>query len=124
MNLSNIITGIDISKNKLDIHIHPLGHHKVFENNVQAIDQILDFLRLHNVTKVGLEATGGYEKLCAYTLLRHGFEAVVLKVNRKIDVAVNKYLKFVWAYLFTAMLLLYRSSFRAILLSKQSTFSY
>ncbi|BDG76732.1 hypothetical protein wHmt_12900 [Wolbachia pipientis] len=71
MNLSNIITGIDISKNKLDIHIHPLGHHKVFENNVQAIDQILDFLRLHNVTKVGLEATGGYEKLCAYTLLRH-----------------------------------------------------
>ncbi|WP_341815885.1 MULTISPECIES: ankyrin repeat domain-containing protein [unclassified Wolbachia] len=50
--------------------------------------------------------------------------AVVLKVNRKIDVAVNKYLKFVWAYLFTAMLLLYRSSFRAILLSKQSTVSY
>ncbi|MFP3023917.1 MAG: hypothetical protein ACEY3K_13960, partial [Wolbachia sp.] len=33
------------------------------------------------------------------------FAAVVLKVNRKIDVAVNKYLKFVWAYLFTAMLL-------------------
>ncbi len=52
------------------------------------------------------------------------FAAVVLKVNRKIDVAVNKYLKFVWAYLFTAMLLLYRSSFRAILLSKQSTVSY
>ncbi|QCB62741.1 hypothetical protein EJB00_03980 [Wolbachia endosymbiont of Drosophila mauritiana] len=50
--------------------------------------------------------------------------AVVLKVNRKIDVAVNKYLKFVWAYLFTAMLLLYRNSFRAILLSKQSTVSY
>ncbi len=50
--------------------------------------------------------------------------AVVLKVNRKIDVAVNKYLKFVWAYLFTAMLLLYRSNFRAILLSKQSTVSY
>ncbi len=79
MNLSNIITGIDISKNKLDIHIHPLGHHKVFENNVQAIDQILDFLRLHNVTKVGLEATGGYEKLCAYTLLRHGFEVYVIQ---------------------------------------------
>ncbi len=53
-----------------------------------------------------------------------GLAAVVLKVNRKIDVAVNKYLKFVWAYLFTAMLLLYRSSFRAILLSKQSTVSY
>ncbi|RDD33890.1 hypothetical protein Wcon_02080 [Wolbachia endosymbiont of Cylisticus convexus] len=27
------------------------------------------------------------------------FAAVVLKVNRKIDVAVNKYFKFVWAYI-------------------------
>ncbi|WP_341808577.1 transposase [Wolbachia endosymbiont (group E) of Neria commutata] len=79
MNPSNIIAGIDVSKNKLDIHIHPLGYHKVFENNVQAIDQILDFLRLHNVTKVGLEATGGYEKLCAYTLLSHGFKVYVIQ---------------------------------------------
>ncbi|WMT84444.1 IS110 family transposase [Wolbachia endosymbiont of Listronotus oregonensis] len=79
MNLSNIIAGIDVSKNKLDIHIHPLGHYKVFENNVQAIDQILDFLHLHNVIKVGLEATGGYEKLCAYTLLSHGFEVYVIQ---------------------------------------------
>ncbi len=29
MNSSNIIAGIDVSKNKLDIHIHPLGHYKV-----------------------------------------------------------------------------------------------
>ncbi len=79
MNSSNIIAGIDVSKNKLDIHIHPLGHYKVFENDVQAIDQILDFLRLHNATKVGLEATGGYEKLCAYTLLSHGFEVYVIQ---------------------------------------------
>lgn len=79
MNLSNIIAGIDVSKNKLDIHIHPLGHYKVFENNVQAIDQILDFLHLHNVIKVELEATGGYEKLCAYTLLSHGFEVYVIQ---------------------------------------------
>ena len=79
MNSSNIIAGIDVSKTKLDIHIHPLGHHKVFENNVQAIDQILDFLRLHNVSKVGFEATGGYEKLCAYTLLSNGFEVYVIQ---------------------------------------------
>ncbi len=39
----------------------------------------LDFLRLHNVTKVGLEATGGYEKLCAYTLLSNGFEVYVIQ---------------------------------------------
>ncbi|WP_353273365.1 IS110 family transposase [Wolbachia endosymbiont (group A) of Agelastica alni] len=77
--LSNIVAGIDVSKTKLDVDVHPLGHHKVFENNVQAIDQILDFLRLHNVTKVGLEATGGYEKLCAYTLLSHGFKVYVIQ---------------------------------------------
>ncbi|WP_265037218.1 IS110 family RNA-guided transposase [Wolbachia endosymbiont (group A) of Anomoia purmunda] len=79
MNSSNIIAGIDVSKSKLDIHIHPLEHYKIFENNVQSVDEILDFLRLHNVTKVGLEATGGYEKLCAYTLLSNGFEVYVIQ---------------------------------------------
>jgi transposase len=77
MNSSNIIAGIDVSKTKLDIHIHSLGHYKTSENNVQAIDQVLHFLHLHNITKVGLEATGGYKKLCAYTLLNHGFEVCV-----------------------------------------------
>ncbi|WP_353281245.1 IS110 family transposase [Wolbachia endosymbiont (group B) of Horisme vitalbata] len=79
MNSPNTIAGIDVSKTKLDIHIHPLGYYKTFENNVQAIDQVLDFLHLHNVTKVGLEATGGYEKLCAYTLLSNGFEVYVIQ---------------------------------------------
>lgn len=79
MNSLNTIAGIDVSKTKLDIHIHPLGYYKTFENNVQAIDQVLDFLRLHNVTKVGLEAIGGYEKPCAYTLLSNGFEVYVIQ---------------------------------------------
>ncbi|MFP3015227.1 MAG: hypothetical protein ACEY3B_02795 [Wolbachia sp.] len=43
------------------------------------MDQVLNFLRLHNVTRVGLEATGGYEKLCAYTLLNHGFKVYVIQ---------------------------------------------
>ncbi|KAG8174672.1 hypothetical protein JTE90_027142 [Oedothorax gibbosus] len=76
---SNIVAGIDVSKGKLDIHIHPLGHYKMFENNAQAIDKILDFLHLYNVTKVGLEATGGYEKLCAHVLLANGFEVFVVQ---------------------------------------------
>ncbi|WP_425386460.1 transposase [Wolbachia endosymbiont (group A) of Barypeithes pellucidus] len=50
--------------------------------------------------------------------------AVVLKVNRKIDVAVNKYLKFVWTYLFTATLVLDKSRIRTIFLSEHSTISY
>ncbi|WP_338481986.1 IS110 family transposase [Wolbachia endosymbiont (group A) of Nomada hirtipes] len=79
MNSSNIIAGIDVSKSKLDLHIHPLEYYKIFENNVQSIDEMLDFLRLHNVTKIGLEATGGYEKLCAYTLLSNGFEVYVIQ---------------------------------------------
>ncbi|WP_264705492.1 IS110 family transposase [Wolbachia endosymbiont (group A) of Gymnosoma rotundatum] len=79
MNSSNIIAGIDVSKSKLDLHIHSLEHYKIFENNVQSIGEMLDFLRLHNVTKIGLEATGGYEKLCAYTLLSNGFEVYVIQ---------------------------------------------
>ncbi len=52
------------------------------------------------------------------------YGAVVLKVNRKIDVAVNKYLKFVWTYLFTATLVLDKSRIRTIFLSEHSTISY
>ncbi|WP_341824148.1 hypothetical protein [Wolbachia endosymbiont (group A) of Udea olivalis] len=76
------------------------------------------------MNKIIDEVIGDGARLNACSKGEWSFAAVVLKVNRKIDVAVNKYLKFVWAYLFTAMLLLYRSSFRAILLSKQSTVSY
>ncbi|WP_225536985.1 hypothetical protein [Wolbachia endosymbiont of Mansonella ozzardi] len=79
MNSSNIIAGIDISKTKLDMHIHPLEHYKIFENDIQSIDKILDFLQLHNVTKVGFEATGGHEKLCTYTLLSNSFEVYVIQ---------------------------------------------
>ncbi|WP_225538221.1 hypothetical protein [Wolbachia endosymbiont of Mansonella perstans] len=82
MNSSNIIAGIDVSKTKLDMHIHSLEHYKIFENNIQSIDEILGFLQLHNVTKVSLEATGEYEKLCAYTLLSNGFE--VLRHSTKV----------------------------------------
>ncbi|WP_214250201.1 IS110 family RNA-guided transposase [Wolbachia endosymbiont of Anopheles demeilloni] len=79
MSSLSIIAGVDVSKTKLDIHIHPLGHYKTFENNIQAIDKILDFLFLHNVTKVGCEATGGYERLCTYALLGNGFEVYIIQ---------------------------------------------
>lgn len=57
-------------------------------------------------------------------MIKEGKRAVVLKVNRKIDVAVNKYLKFVWTYLFTATLVLDKSRIRTIFLSEHSTISY
>ncbi len=66
-----------------------------------------------------MEYETNVEKMCTKKFIG----AVVLKVNRKIDVAVNKYLRFVWAYLFTATLLLYRSSLRTIFLSKNPVIS-
>lgn len=32
MNLSAIVAGIDVSKAKLDVYIHPLGEYRTFDN--------------------------------------------------------------------------------------------
>lgn len=81
MNLSSIVAGIDVSKAKLDVYIHPLSKYRTFDNKEQGFEEILNFLKQHNVTKVAFEATGGYEKLCAYLQQRPNW--IVLVMMRK-----------------------------------------
>lgn len=81
MNLSPIIAGIDVSKAKLDVYIHPSNEYKIFANKEQGFEEILSFLKQHNVTKVAFEATGGYEKLCAYYLLANGLQVYVIQAK-------------------------------------------
>jgi len=81
MTLSPIVAGIDVSKAKLDVYIHPNSKYKVFDNKEQGFEELLDFLKQHNVTKVAFEATGGYEKLCAYYLLANGLQVYIIQAK-------------------------------------------
>ena len=81
MNLSPVVAGIDVSKAKLDVYIHPLSKYRTFDNKEQGFEEILNFLKQHNVTKVAFEATGGYEKLCAYDLLANGLQVYIIQAK-------------------------------------------
>ena len=59
---SEIIVGIDISKNKLDIQIQEYGQYSTCGNNIIDIGKLVEKLSKIQPALVVLEATGGYEK--------------------------------------------------------------
>jgi transposase len=55
--------GIDIAKDKFDVHIRPLSRQFTFANDVQGFAQLVDQLHLLPALKlIVLEASGGYER--------------------------------------------------------------
>lgn len=71
------IAGIDISKRHLDVAVHGEANEIRFANDAEGFVQLGDWLAQRGVARVGMEATGGYEKaVCAF--LRQGdFETVL-----------------------------------------------
>jgi len=74
-NISNIFVGGDISKNHVDIYLHPVGKALKFENTKTGLKKLLKILSGYQVQQIVFEATGGYEKLFA-----KGLRAKVYKV--------------------------------------------
>jgi transposase len=71
------IAGIDVSKARLDVAAHGLDEVVQFTNTVAGFEELGRWLGLHEVVRVGLEATGGYERAVVGWLHAHGFEVVV-----------------------------------------------
>ena len=74
-------TGLDVSKDCIDVFLLPLGKHTKVVNNDQGYQDLLDFLSSYTDILVVLESTGGYEHGVATTLARHGID--VSMVNPK-----------------------------------------
>lgn len=66
--LPKVYIGVDISKDRLDIHIHPLSKHVQIKNSEKEIQRFVKGLNQYNITDIGCEATGGYEKLFVRSL--------------------------------------------------------
>jgi len=63
MTQTNTITaGIDTSKHKLDIAVHGSGKLWQVENAISGWRRLAADLAKLNVTRVGIEASGGYEQ--------------------------------------------------------------
>jgi transposase len=80
--ISTFIGGIDIAKEKLDAAVHGMPGGIVVENAEAGWEQLAQFFKQAGVGKVGVEATGGYERRVVRYLQRAGFDVVVLQPNQ------------------------------------------
>lgn len=74
--------GIDVSKERLDVHLLPAGDAFSVENNSAGLRSLRRRLRPFTVAAIGLEASGGYEKLAADDLVAAGFRVHVLEPSQ------------------------------------------
>lgn len=69
----DVYVGIDVSKDSLDVHVHPLKGIFKIPNNVNGLQKLTCLLSKYQVKQIVCEATGGYEALLCKTLTKKGF---------------------------------------------------
>jgi transposase len=74
---NKITVGIDTSKLKLDIYIHPLGEHFIASNDAIGIKEALKRIKSHRPERVVIEATGRLEMLFVCEAHKHKLPVVV-----------------------------------------------
>lgn len=76
---SVIAAGIDTAKAKLDIAVHGTNTRLTIDNTPDGWHRLLAVFNQHGVGKVGIEATGGYERGVVNCLRQHGLVVLVLQ---------------------------------------------
>jgi transposase len=74
---STKIAGVDVGKHRLDGAVHGSGETLVVANDAAGISELIAWLKAREVGRVGLEATGGYERDLRSALGAAGLEVVV-----------------------------------------------
>jgi transposase len=74
---STINAGIDVGKFKLDVAIGESAEAVTVNNDAAGIAKLVDWLTGHGVSRVGMEATGGYERAVRLALEAEGLQVVV-----------------------------------------------
>ena len=76
---STTAAGIDIAKEHLDIAVHGCGQSWRVANAPEGFAELVRLMRAHQVGRIGLEATGGYERDVVTYLRAEGFTVIVLQ---------------------------------------------
>jgi transposase len=77
-----VIAGVDVSKQWLDVALWPKPAELRVGRDRPGCDELAGWLRQHEVSRVGLEASGGYEIEVVDALEAQGFEVVRLNPLR------------------------------------------
>lgn len=73
------VAGIDISKAHLDVALGGRDERLRVPNTLDGCRRLLAWLRQHGVGRVGMEASGGYERLALHALREAGLEVALLQ---------------------------------------------
>ena len=74
-----ITVGIDVSKARLDVFVHPVGESLAVGNDEAGVQTLVERLgKLDGLASIGIEASGRYERLVVAELAARGLPIVVL----------------------------------------------
>jgi transposase len=82
-----VFVGIDVAKDRLDVHIRPSGEAFAVARDGEGLDRLVARLKGHPPTLVVLEATGGYETVVASALAAAGLPLAVVNPRQIRDFA-------------------------------------
>lgn len=71
--------GVDTGKHLLDVALHGAAHRLQVDNAAGGHGELAGWLRRHGIKRVGIEASGGYEKAVVRHLRAAGFAVVVFQ---------------------------------------------
>jgi transposase len=74
----DIVVGIDVSKDRLDVHVHPSGEAFACVRDADGLDALLSRLAPLRPALVAIEATGGFEAIAAAHLAAAGLPVAVV----------------------------------------------
>lgn len=77
-----MFVGIDVSKDKLDVHIHPVGEHFELPRTEDGAEQLVSRLKSHALAVIAIEATGGYEMIVVAALAAAALPVAVVNPKR------------------------------------------
>lgn len=87
METTACFVGIDVSKDRLDLHVRPTKTKTSFVNDLAGCQALRDFLLSLAPTLIVGEATGGYQSLMVTTLLLAGLPVAVVNPRQVRDFA-------------------------------------
>ncbi len=76
---TTVCAGIDTGKHKLDVALHGSRQPLQTANTPAGHAALLEWLRKHRVKRVGIEASGGYERTVVATLRKHRVVVIVFQ---------------------------------------------
>ncbi|KRA45808.1 IS110 family transposase [Devosia sp. Root635] len=77
-----IVAGIDVSKDRLDVHVLPADQVLSVDHSPQGLARLVGLLRHLGVQRIGLEASGGYERAALDVLAQAGFAVCLVPPAR------------------------------------------